>query len=176
ADAAKAPDLFVMRTDEGKLSHADATARQKEQNPILRKVVLPLIRGDVRLKGSRFFARDFVAQKAGPQGAKAANPREELQRELMTAVTPECRKVGVVIESITLGQNEMTDDLKELAGLISEREQTRLQRETNAQLIEQYTSEQEQKAKDMLAKQKTDVVTAETKLKVAQENAKQRLQ
>jgi hypothetical protein len=184
--AAKAPELFVMLTDKGKLDQADATEQEQQQNEILQKVLLPLIRGYVRIEGSKFAARDFVAQKAAapPDGkeapglvqpaAKGVNAREKLQHEVMEKVIPECQKLGLVVESVTLAQMDATEDLGELAGLIADREQMRLVRETNQQLIEQYKTDQETKAKDMLNEQKTEMVRAKTKLDVETKKAEQR--
>src|SRR5262249_40528536 len=55
----KVPELFVMLTHEGRLHQEDATPEQQERNEILQKVVLPFIRGYVRIEGSKFDARDF---------------------------------------------------------------------------------------------------------------------
>src|SRR5262249_45898555 len=57
-----APDLFVMLCDDGVLNQADKTPEEQKKNPILQKVVLPLIRGYVRIEGSKYDARDYVSQ------------------------------------------------------------------------------------------------------------------
>ncbi len=52
--AEHAPELLVTLTDEGLLHQEDATPEQQKKNEILQKVVLPLIRGYVRLEGSKY--------------------------------------------------------------------------------------------------------------------------
>jgi hypothetical protein len=169
-----AAELFVMLCDDGRLPQAGATPEEQKKNPILQKVVLPLIRGYVRIEGSKYDARDYVSQRRDEKDAKGVNPREKLQEELMKKVAPACRKVGVVIETITVAQPEMNKDLEQLAGAISQREQTRLEREKNKQLVEQYKQEQEQQAKEALAKQRELFVDANTKLEQEKINAQRR--
>ena len=170
-----APSLFVMLCDEGKLSQEDATPEQQKKNPILQKFVLPLIRGHVRVEGSKYDARDYVSQQKtlGDNRPAGFNPREQLQKELMERVAPQCKKVGVVIESITVTQPDMNDPLAKLAEQISERERTRLVRETNKQVVEQHKAEQEKAAQDVLVKQKSEMVDAKKDLAVATKLAKQ---
>jgi hypothetical protein len=169
----QAPDLFVMLCDEGKLSQEHATAEQQRKNPILQKVVLPLIRGYVRIEGSKYDARDYVSQQRDDRADNVVNPREKLQEELMKKVAPRCREAGVIIESITVAQPDMNPALTKLAAQIAERERTRVAREKNKQLVEQHKQEQEQKAKELLAEQRSRVVDANAKLKVAMTRAKQ---
>jgi regulator of protease activity HflC (stomatin/prohibitin superfamily) len=59
----KAPELFVMLCDNGKLYQLDRTPKDQMENPILQKFVLPLIRGWVRIEGSKYEARDYVSQQ-----------------------------------------------------------------------------------------------------------------
>lgn len=167
--AEQAPELFVMLCDEGKLPQEDATPEQKAKNPILQKFVLPLIRGYVRIEGSKYDARDYVSQ----QGEDKVNPREKLQDELMKKVAPQCRKAGVLIESITVADLTTNEALSKLAEQIAQREQTRVAREKNKKLVDQHKSEQEQRAKVMLVEQGKRVVDANAKLKVEMTRAKQ---
>ena len=170
----KAPELLTTLSNKGKLHQADGTPDEIQENEILQKVVLPLIRGYVRIEGSKFDARDYISQKAGPLNAEAANPREHLHRELLTKVTPTCEKMGVIIESISLDRMEDSAELTELATQISERERARVAREKNVKLIDQYTKEQEMKANEkVLLEQKQKVVDANTQLKVAKTLAAQ---
>jgi regulator of protease activity HflC (stomatin/prohibitin superfamily) len=169
----KAPELYVLMTHEGKLHQEDATERQQEQNEILQKVVLPFMRGYVRLEGSKFDARDFIGQRAGPAAVAAGpqvNPRERLQQVLMETVVPKCQKVGIEIESITLAQ---MDPPRDLAAQIADRELARVQREKNQELIAQHKSEQTLKAKEALKAQQTAKVAAQKELQVAQTKAQQ---
>jgi hypothetical protein len=169
-----APELFVMLCDDGRLPQAGATPEEQKRNPILQKVVLPLIRGYVRIEGSKYDAREYVSQQRDAKDEKKVNPREKLQEELMKKVAPACKKVGVIIETITVAQPEMNKDLDKLADAISQREQTRLTREKNKQLVEQHKQEQEQQAKEATAAQRTKVVDANTKLEQEKINAKRR--
>jgi hypothetical protein len=169
----KAPELFVTLSNQGKLHQASETDEQKKENEILQKVILPLIRGYVRIEGSKFDARDFISQKTGPLAAKAVNPRERLQSELMDKVTPRCQELGIVVESITLAQLGQSDELTKLAEQISERERTRVEREKNQDLIAQYQQDQERAATEALKQQNKELVEAGTKLKVEKEKAQQ---
>jgi hypothetical protein len=168
----KAPELFVVLCDQGKLHQEDSTEEQQKKNEILQKFVLPLIRGYVRIEGSKYAARDYVSQQKEP-GAAAVNPREELQKKLMEKVAPTCREVGVLIESITVAQIDQNEDLQKLSTQIAEREKTRVTREKNKQLVSQHTQKQEQVAKEALVEQGKRVVQANTKLKVEQTQAEQ---
>ena len=172
---AMAPALFVMLCDDGKLPQEDATPEEQKKNPILQKFVLPLIRGHVRVEGSKYDARDYVSQQKNAGGNRPAgfNPREQLQKELMDRVAPQCKKVGVIIESITVTQPDMNPFLEKLAEQISAREGTRLVRETNKQLVEQHKANQEKAAQDVLVKQKSEMVDAKRDLAVATKLATQ---
>lgn len=167
-----AAELFVLLCDDGRLLQEDSTLEKQQKNPILSKVVYPLIRGYVRIEGSKYDARDYVSQ----QGGDAVNPREKLQNELMTKVAPLCKKVGVVIESITIAEFETNPDLRKLSEQIAEREQTRVARERNKKLVEKFRTEQEQKAKELLAQQEKRTVDANAKRKVEKTKAKQALE
>lgn len=193
-----APELYVMLCDHGVLEQGDRTPELQKKNPILQKFVLPMIRGTVRIEGSKHEARDFVSQQRneGPLGAATAlsvlhaplnalafaallrepsvNPREKLQ-EALTAKErlEEWARVGVRIESITVGQLAMNADLKKLAEQIAQRETTRVERDKNLKLVEQYKQEQELKAKEALAEQRKHVVKANQGLKVETTRAKQ---
>jgi hypothetical protein len=170
---AKAPHLFVTLCDQGLLHQQSATEEQKKSNEILKKVVLPLIRGYVRIEGSKYDARDYISQAKGPAAALAVNPRERLQRELMNKVTGPCEELGILIESITVAQIEMGTALTQLADQIAQREQARITREKNKELVAQHKQEQELKAKEALVEQKRAVVDAGTRLEVETEKAKQ---
>ena len=168
----KAPELLVTLSTDARLHQADTTEKELQDNEILQKVILPLIRGYGRIEGSKYNVRDFISQGVGPRQAKAVNPRERLQHELMDKVTPICKDLGIAIEAITLADMDTSGkDLKELAEKISEREVARVKREKFQQQIEQYKTEQAQKAAEALKDQKEKVVEAETKRKVEMTNA-----
>jgi regulator of protease activity HflC (stomatin/prohibitin superfamily) len=167
----KAPELFVMLTHEGRLHQADATDKEQEENEILQKVVLPFIRGYVRIEGSNFDARDFISQSAGPMAAGAINPREHLQQQLIEKVVPLCSKLGVEIEQITLAQMDAPPDLVKQ---IADRELARQERDKNQNVISQFKSKQKLEAKKMMINQQEAKVKADKELQVAQTEAQQR--
>jgi hypothetical protein len=170
---AKAPELFVQLSDEGVLSQADKTPADQKKNPILQKFVLPLIRGWVRIEGSKYPASDYVSQQKKKDAASAVNPREELRKILESEVKQQCREAGVMIESIAVGELEMNKDLTKLAEQIFQRESTLATRDKNADLVLQYKSEAEQKGKEALSEQRSKLVDANRDLKVAKTKALQ---
>lgn len=169
-----APYLLVTLTDLGILYQKYTTPQDQEKNQILQKIVLPLIRGYVRIEGSKFDARDFIAAQTGIVSPDKVNPREKLQQALNRQVPEKCKDVGVTIETITLDKIEPRGELADLANLIAEREQARLKREQNKSLIEQYKSEQELKKADALTQQKAQTVEAGTLLQNATIEAEKR--
>lgn len=171
----KAPELFVTLSDNAELPLGDRTPQEIDKNPVLQKAVLPLVRGYARIEGSKMAGRDFVAQSA-TGAAPEANPREVLQQKLMAKVVPACADLGVVVESITVGQSEKDIDLEALATQISDREQARLEREKNASLIDQYKQAQELAATTARKEQNEEKVAATTKLNVAKVEAEQKLE
>jgi regulator of protease activity HflC (stomatin/prohibitin superfamily) len=174
----KAPELFVMLAEQGVLHQKDDTHDDQLKNPILQKVILPLIRGYVRIEGSKHDAREYISkpkEDAAPDG-KATNPRERLQEELMVKVKPECEKLGITIDYIAVGQPRMNPTLEELATQIREREQARITRSTNVQKVTQFEREQELKSTEALAARERLLVEAETRLERAKIDAKRQLQ
>lgn len=169
----KAPLLFVTLSNDGVLHQLDATEKEINENEILQKLILPLIKGYVRIEGSKYDARDFITQKADAAGGVAVNPLEKLQQVLTKKVAPPCEELGIVIESLSIGRMDPSKELAELAQQISQREQTRLAREKNQELIEQYKQDQKLKATEALQKQNEDVVLANTRLKVQETKANQ---
>jgi multidrug efflux pump subunit AcrA (membrane-fusion protein) len=153
------------------LPQTDRTPADQKKNPILQKVVLPLIRGWVRIEGSKYPASDYVSQQK-KDAKSAVNPREEL-RKVLEEVRLQCREVGVRIESITVAELEMNNDLKKLADQIFQRESTKATRDKNADLVLQYRSEAEQKGKEALSEQRGKLVDANRDLKVARTLAEQ---
>jgi hypothetical protein len=169
----KAPLLFITLSNDGVLHQGDVTEKEKNENEILQKLILPLIKGYVRIEGSKYDARDFITQKADAAGVVAVNPLEKLQQALTKKVIPPCEEIGVVIESLSIGRMDPKKELLELAQQISQREQARLAREKNQELIEQYKQDQKLRATEALQKQNEEVVQANTRLKVQQTKANQ---
>jgi regulator of protease activity HflC (stomatin/prohibitin superfamily) len=168
---AKAAELFTTLTDVGQLHDAVGTAAEQEENEILQKVIYPLLRGYVRLEGSNFDARDFIAAETTAAMPKAVNARERLQQEVFSKVSEKCQKVGVQVETITISDLILPDDLKKV---IIEREQARVMREKNFKQVDQYKSEQQLKAKEALIKQATAEQAAKLKLEQAKIKAEER--
>lgn len=174
----KAPELFVMLCENGVLFQKDDTAEEQSRNPILQKVILPLIRGYVRIEGSKHDAREYISKpKEDPvrAGEKSVNPRERLQVELMAKVKPECEKLGIVIDYIAVGQTRMNPTLENLATQIRDREQARIARSTNKQTVTQYEQEQELKSTEALAEQRRLLIEANTKLEQAKIESQRRV-
>jgi hypothetical protein len=172
---AKAPELYVTLSNNGELPQG--TSKQElENNPVVQKVVLPLIRGYVRIEGSKMGGRDFVAQSAAAAAGQEANPREVLQQKILAKVAPPCADMGVTIESITISQSEKDQDLEALAQQIADREQARLEKEKNLSLIDQYKEQQELAGKKAMKDQETEKVDAGTRLEVAKKEAEQKLE
>ena len=154
---------------------SDRTPEEIDKNPVLQKAVLPLVRGYARIEGSKLAGRDFVAQSA-TVAAPDANPREVLQQKLMAKVVPACQELGVIVESITVGQSEKDADLEALATQISDREQARLEREKNASLIDQYKQAQELAATTARKEQNEEKVAARRSSTSPQTEAEQKLE
>jgi hypothetical protein len=174
----RAPEIFVMFSEGGVLHQADTTHDDQHKNPILQKLILPLIRGYVRIEGSKHDAREYISKPKEDvvAGEVPTNPRERLQRELMAKVRPECEQVGVIVDYIAVGQPELNASLEELAAQIREREQARITRKTNEQKVAQYDQEQELKSTEALAEQRKKTIDATTKLERAKINAARRVQ
>lgn len=170
----KAPELFVMLCDGGQLPQSDRTPEEQRRNPILQKFILPLIRGWVRIEGSKYDARDYVSQQKDVKDA--VNPREELRKILEEKVKPQCQEVGVMIESITVAEIEKTDELNKLADQIFIRETTEATRAKNAELVKQFKSETTQKATEVLSERETLLVKADKDLTVAKTEAARKVE
>ena len=173
-DPEMAPNLLATLTDTGVLHQGYKTQAEVDKNEILQKIVLPLIRGHVRIEGSKFEGRDFIAGHVGTVPADKLNARDELQKKLNETIPPMCKKQGIIIQDIKLGQLEPQGELAELAKQISEREQARIKREQNKSKIQDLKSEQMLRATEYLTQQNMEKVAAETRLQNAQINAKQR--
>ncbi|MFN4257828.1 MAG: SPFH domain-containing protein [Gemmataceae bacterium] len=176
----KVSELFVLLCENGVLYQHDETLDDQGKNPILQKIVLPLIRGYVRIEGSKHDAREYISkpkdEEEMPNNGKTSNPRERLQEELMAKVKPECAKVGVDLEYVAVGQPRMNRSLEELASQIREREQARITRKTNEQKVIQFEREQKLKSTEALAQQRQRIIDANTSLEQAKIIAERRVQ
>jgi regulator of protease activity HflC (stomatin/prohibitin superfamily) len=165
-----APKLLVTISDEGELHQGLATAKDLDKNEILQKIILPLVRGYVRIEGSKFDARDFVSRPA-EGGPKTEVPREKLQQEVLKKIQPRCLELGLSVESVTIDRMNVPT---ELSTVIAEREQARITREKNVESIGQFKEQQELKAKEALKQQEEETVAAKSKLVQAETKARQR--
>lgn len=174
----KAPGLFAMLAEDGVLHQKDDTDEDKLRNPILQKVILPLIRGYMRVEGSKHDAREYISKpkEDAVADAEMVNPRERLQNELMAKVKPECEEVGITIEYIAVGETHLNTTLDELASQIREREQARIARKTNLQKVAQFEQEQELKSTEALSEQRRKVIAANTKLERARIDAERMIE
>jgi len=172
----KAPLLLVTLPDDGKLHQKYQTPQDREKNQILQKVVLPLIRGYVRIEGSKFKARDFIAEAAAVGGDdKASNARIRLQEALLKSVPPECKEVGIEIHEISLNRVVARDELEKLATQITERVASLQKRITNENMVKRLESEAETKANEAKVKQNAEVTAANTLLEKAKILAEQKV-
>jgi hypothetical protein len=167
----KAAEMFVMLSDEGKLHQADATPADQAKNEILQKIVLPLIRGYVRIEGSKIAARDFFT--SDKSGADAPNPREKLAHDLMVKVRPLCEKDGILIEQITLTQPEATAELAELIKQIADRKAAKTERDANEQKVLELKTRLDREVAEAMKPRETELGEARKKLAEAEERAKQ---
>jgi regulator of protease activity HflC (stomatin/prohibitin superfamily) len=174
--AEKAPELFVLLCNEGQLRQEDGTREQKDKNEILQKIVLPLIRGYVRIEGSKYEAREFITSTDTAADPNAANLRMRLQRELERKVKPPCDEAGITIVSIALDKlvTENNKELNALSRQISERVDARTQLNANTSKIAELKTQQELKATEALSKRSEETVAAKTRLDVATRVARQR--
>jgi regulator of protease activity HflC (stomatin/prohibitin superfamily) len=159
-----APELFVTLTEQGRLEQKDETEQDQAKNQILQKVVLPLIRGYVRIEGSKFEARDFFTSSTDPTNTKLHNARERLATDVTDKVKPDCQRLGIVIEPISLAQIDPTEDLKELLSQIADRTRARNTRLKNTETIAQLKTQQGVLLKEAQKLRETALGDARTEL------------
>jgi hypothetical protein len=163
-----APELFVTLTNRGQLHQNDETAKDQEQNEILQKVVLPFIRGYVRIEGSKFEARDFFTSSSDPT-TKKENARELLAEKVSEKVKEDCQRIGIYIEPITLAQIETKGDVDDLLTQIADRTRARNTRLKNVETIAQLKTQQGLKLKEALKLRETALGDARTELNQEQQ-------
>jgi hypothetical protein len=168
----RAPELLIRLSKEGRLHQEDATPEQIKNNEILQKIILPLIRGYARIKGSDFDARDFIGTEAAG-AAKPVNHREEFQKVLSEKVKQECEVVGIRVKEVSLVAG--LDPPKELADQISERELARATIDKNKTLITQHKSDQTVKATGALKQRAEEINKAQIRRNKATVEASQKL-
>jgi uncharacterized membrane protein YqiK len=168
----KAPELLIRLSKEGRLHQEDATPEQIKNNEILQRIILPLVRGYVRIEGSNFDARDFIGTEV-TANEKAVNHREEFQRVLFEKIKPQCETVGIRVKEVSLVAG--LDPPKELTDQISERELARATIEKNKTMITQHKSDQSAKAAEALKQRSEEINKAENRRKKATVEASQKL-
>jgi hypothetical protein len=168
----KAPELLIRLSKEGKVHQEDATPEQIKNNEILQKIILPLIRGYARIKGSDFDARDFIGTEASGN-EKVVNHREKFQKVLLEKVKEECEVVGIRVKEVSLVAG--LDPPKELADQISARELARATIDKNKTLITQHKSDQTVKAAEALKPRMEEINKAQIRRNKATVEASQKL-
>jgi hypothetical protein len=133
--------------------------------------MLPHIRGYARLEGSNFDARDFILTDHGADEKKTNNSRVRLQKAIEDKVKPLCAELGVNVLSIRMASMEPP---KELTGLISDREQARVEQEKLKAQLGQFKSEQQLQAKQAMTHREQERTKAETQLRQEEKLAEQR--
>jgi regulator of protease activity HflC (stomatin/prohibitin superfamily) len=172
----KAPHLLVTLTDSGHLYQKYQTPQDREKNQILQKIVLPVIRGHVRIEGSKFKARDFIAEAATQNpDDKTPNARIRLQEALQRTVPLECKEVGIIIKEVSLNRLIAQDELEKLGQQITERVTSLQKRITNENTIKKLESEAENKANEAKVKQSGAVTAAMTDLERTKIQMQQKL-
>jgi regulator of protease activity HflC (stomatin/prohibitin superfamily) len=169
----KAPEVFVRLSDQGVLHQTDSTPEEQQQNEILRRVILPHIRGYARIEGSNFDARDFILTAAAKRDEKVINNRERLQQALAEKVKPRCEELGIEVRAVTLADMVPPADLAEQ---IKERDLARVELEKNKNLVGQFKEAQKLRGAEALKEQAHAKVDAETKLVQAKTLAEQNKQ
>lgn len=172
---AKAAELLVRLSDEGKLHQQDRTEEEKAKNEILQKIILPHMRGHARIEGSNLDAKDVIITDSGkpdrPDDKNAANIRERLQSTLLEKVRPQCEEVGIEIRTVRLAALEPPPELVEQ---IAARDVARVHLDKNKTLLEQFKTRQQLQAAEAMTEQASEKVRAETRRVQAQTQANQR--
>jgi regulator of protease activity HflC (stomatin/prohibitin superfamily) len=171
---AKAPEVLVRISNEhGELHQQDSSEKEIEKNEILQRVVLPHIRGYARLAGSDFDARDFILTDHGVGDKKQLNSRERMQKTIEDKVKPLCAELGINVRAITMASLEPP---RELTGLISERQQARVEQEKLKTELGTYKSQQTLEAKRAETPRSQQETAAKTRLGQEKTLAKQRME
>ncbi len=172
---AKAAEVLVRLSDEGKLHQLDRTEEEKEKNEILQKIILPHMRGHARIEGSNLDAKDVIITDSGKpgqaDGKQAANIRERLQSTLLEKIRPQCEEVGIEIRTVRLAALEPPPELVEQ---IAARDVARVHLDKNKTLLEQFKTRQQLQAAEAMTEQASEKVRAETRRVQAQTQANQR--
>jgi hypothetical protein len=167
----RAPEALVRLTDDGVLHQDDDTPEKIARNPILQKVILPQVRGFVRLEGSNYSAKDFIIVDSEKQGTATVNYRKKLQDALLAKVKPRCAELGIEVRAINLAQMELPQDLREQIAL---RDTARQELEKNKALIGKFKQEQQYAATKAKEKRSELEVSAKTRLIEATQLAEQK--
>lgn len=127
---------------------------------ILKKLVLPNVRGFSRLEGSKKTATEFIIGES----------RQVFQEKLLDYLRKNCRRWGISINSVLIRDIIPPQDI---ASIIRNRELAQQEIKKFRRQIEQAKSDAELKKQDMLALQNRIKVEAETEKLTAEIAAKQ---
>lgn len=131
-----------------------------DMQDILKKLILPSVRGFARIEGSKNGAVEFIIGES----------RQNFQIRLEKFLRNNCRKWGVVVNSVLIRDIIVP---QEIAGIIRDRELAKQEARKYGEQIAQARSEAELQKQQMLAEQNRRRISAETESKTAAIAARQ---
>ncbi len=144
--------ISLQGTVEFKIDEAQAPRLSNEVGDmadILKKLILPSVHGFARIEGSKKGATEFIVGES----------RQVFQAQLDKFLRENCRKWGVVINSVLIRDIIVP---QEIAEIIRNRELAQQEARKYSEQIEQARSEAELQRQKMLAEQNSRKVEAET--------------
>ena len=125
-----------------------------DMEDILKKLILPSVHGFARIEGSKKGAIEFIVGES----------RQNFQSQLERFLRENCRKWGVIINSVLIRDIIVPD---EIAEIIRDRELAAQEARKYSEQIAQARSEAELQKQRMLAEQNRSRINAETTAKTA---------
>jgi len=125
-----------------------------DMEDILKKLILPSVRGFARIEGSKNGAVEFIIGES----------RQNFQTRLETFLRNNCRKWGVMVNSVLIRDIIVP---QEIAAIIRDRELAKQEARKYGEQISQARSEAELQKQRMLAEQNSRRIAAETESKTA---------
>ena len=120
-----------------------------DMDDILKKLILPSVRGFTRIEGSKKTSTEFIIGES----------RQKFQNALETFLKNNCQKWGISVNSVLI--RDITPP-QEIAEVIRKRELAKQEANKFKQQITQARSNAELAKQEMLAKQNRDLVSANT--------------
>ena len=134
-----------------------------DMQDILKKLILPSVRGFARIEGSKIGATEFIVGES----------RQVFQKQLDKFLRDNCKKWGIEINSVLIRDIIVP---QEIAEIIRNRELAQQEARKYTEQIEQARSEAELQKQKMLAEQNSSKIAAETEKLTARINAEQKAQ